>query len=93
MTREEAFDRRPHTVQMRQDLQDPSRRIAVREEYKQGLPRSYPDLLEQVQLTEAQRDALFDLLADFQMRQMSADPATQSGIAFATARRMDDPEP
>jgi hypothetical protein len=70
MTREEEFDRLPQTIQMRQDLHDPARRIAVREEYKRGLPSTYPDLLEQVQLTEAQRDALFDLLADFQMRHL-----------------------
>lgn len=70
MTREEEFDRLPQTIQMRQDLHDPARRIAVREEYKRGLPGTYPDLLEQVQLTEAQRDALFDLLADFQMRHL-----------------------
>jgi len=71
ITSEEAFDRLPQTVRMRQDLQDPERRIAVREEYKkQELPRLYPDIREELQLTSEQEDRLFDLLADFQLQHL-----------------------
>jgi hypothetical protein len=71
ITSEEDFDRLPETVKMRQDLQDPERRIALREEYKkEELPRLYPDIQEELQLTAEQGDRLFDLLADFQLRHL-----------------------
>lgn len=71
ITSEEEFDRLPQTVKMRQDLQDPERRLAVREEYKkEELPRFYPDIREELQLTAEQEGRLFDLLADFQMRHL-----------------------
>lgn len=48
---EDAFDRLPQTLRMRQDLSDPVRRSAVREEYKQGLPKFYPDIAAELHLT------------------------------------------
>jgi hypothetical protein len=69
ITSEEEFDRLPQTVKMRQDLQDPARRVALREEYqKQELPRLHPDLREELQLTADQEGRLFALLADFQLQ-------------------------
>jgi len=71
ITSEEDFDRLPETLKMRADLQDPERRIAMREEYKkEELPRLYPDIQEELQLTAEQENRLFDLLADFQLRHL-----------------------
>jgi hypothetical protein len=71
ITSKEEFDRLPQTVKMKQDLQDPQRRTAMREEYKkEELPRLYPDIREQLQLTAEQEDRLFDLLADFQLQHL-----------------------
>ena len=59
ITSEEEFDRLPQTVKMKQDLQDPERRIALREEYKkEELPRLYPDIREELQLTAEQEGRL-----------------------------------
>src|SRR5579859_4351304 len=65
---EDAFDRLPQTLRMRQDLGDPARRTTVREEYKHGLPKFYPDIGPELHLSAQEVDQLFDLLADFQMR-------------------------
>lgn len=71
ITSEEEFDRLPQTVKMKHDLQDPERRSAVREEYKkEELPRLYPDIREELQLTVEQEGRLFDLLADFQLQHL-----------------------
>jgi hypothetical protein len=90
-TREEELDRLPETVQMRRDLQDPARRIAVRAEYKQGLPRFYPDIREQLQLTAEQEDRLFDLLANFQLRHLDIF-YTQESDHFAKMKRIQENE-
>lgn len=86
----DAFDRLPQTVRMRQDLNDPARRTAVREEYKQGLPRFYPDIGEELQLTAEQVDRLFDLLADFQMQHLDLFYAMPSGAPLEKASRFED---
>jgi len=71
ITSEEEFDRLPQTIKMRQDLQDPERRVALREEYKkEELPRFYPDIREELQLTAEQESRLFELLADFQLQHL-----------------------
>ena len=87
---EDAFDRLPQTVRMRQDLNDPARRTAVREEYKQGLPNFYPDIGEELQLTAEQVDRLFDLLADFQMRHLDLFYARPSGAPLEKASQFKD---
>jgi hypothetical protein len=70
-TSEKEFDCLPQTVKMRQDLQDPERRNALREEYKkEELPRLHPDIREELQLTAEQEGRLFDLLADFQLQHL-----------------------
>jgi hypothetical protein len=89
---EDAFDRLPQTVRMRQDLRDPARRTAVREEYKQGLPEFYPDIGEELQLTAGQVNRLFDLLADFQMRHLDLFYARPSGAASEKASRFQENE-
>jgi hypothetical protein len=87
---EDAFDRLPQTLRMRQDLSDPARRTAVREEYKQGLPKFYPDIGEELHLTAEQEDRLFDLLADFQMRHLDLFYARPSGAPLEKASRFRD---
>jgi hypothetical protein len=87
---EDAFDRLPQTLQMRQDLSDPARRTAVREEYKHGLPKFYPDIGEVLRLTAEQEDRLFDLLADFQMRHLDLFYARPSGTPSEKASRFRD---
>jgi hypothetical protein len=87
---EDAFDRLPQTVQMRQDLNDPLRRVTVREEYKQGLPKFYPDIGQELQLTAEQEDGVFDLLADFEMQLLDLFYATPSGAPSDKASRIRD---
>jgi hypothetical protein len=87
---EDAFDRLPQTVRMRRDLGDPARRTAVREEYKQGLPRFYPDIGKELQLTTEQENRLFDLLADLQMRNLDLFYARPSGAPLEKASRFQD---
>jgi hypothetical protein len=87
---EDAFDRLPQTVRMRQDLNDPARRAAVREEYKQGLPGFNPDIGEELQLTAEQVDRLFDLLADFQMQHLDLFYTMPSGAPLEKASRFKD---
>ena len=71
ITSKEEFDLLSQTVKMKQDLQDPERRIAIREEYKkEELPWLYPDIREELQLNAEQEGRLFDLLADFQLQHL-----------------------
>jgi len=87
---EDAFDRLPQTLRMRQDLSDPARRIGVREDYKQGLPRDYPGICEELHLTAEQEDQLFDLLADFQMLHLDLFYARPSGAPLEKASQFQD---
>jgi hypothetical protein len=87
---EDAFDRLPQTLRMRQDLSDPARRIGVREEYRQGLPGYYPDIREELHLTAEREAQLFDLLADFQMLHLDLFYARPSGAPLETASRFGD---
>jgi len=59
---------REQLEQQRQLMQDPEYRDAMRAQYRQGVSRQYPGLARELNLSPEETEALFNLLADQQMR-------------------------